>query len=600
MSEAELHVLRARLEGGIRNKAARGELRQALPVGLVWGEDDGEILLDPDEAVRGAIATIFERFAELGSVAPGVAVDAPRGRAVPAAPLRARRDPSGSSRPTTRSTACSRAPSTPARTRSGRPAASATSTSTASTRQRMRRLPQAEWEVLIWEHHPGFIDKATFEANRERIARNTRPRAHEPGGAVREGAALLQGIAVCGRCGRKLKVHYQGRRGHQSPAYHCPGSILVENRGQLVPAGRRRPDRPGGRRRAARRAHPRRRQGRAARGRGARARPRRRARSSGGCRSSAPDTRPSGPSAATARSSPSTGSSPAAWSATGSTRSARSPRPRPSSRCASSNARARSPTHEREQLLGARRRPRPRLVGADHHRPRPQAAAALPDRGSDRRRRRASSAARRVTIRWRGGAITELAVPLPQPPAHDPHRRGHDRAARAGSPPTTTTPRSPGSSTAKAAAPPPASGSPRSSSAACAATASIPAYQPPAEPPDGELLPVGKAADELGVAASTMLPLARTTGSSPASRTPPARPGGSASTTSSARCSSKTRPPATSRSSTRCGSSASPARPCCSVSSAASCKPSTSATDAEKACEYWSHTPKPACSTPPP
>jgi hypothetical protein len=85
--------------------------------------------------------------------------------------------------------------------------------------------------VLIWEHHPGYIDKVTFERNRERIARNTRPRAHEPGGAIREGQALLQGIAVCGRCGRKLKVHYQGRRGHQSPAYHCPASILVENRG---------------------------------------------------------------------------------------------------------------------------------------------------------------------------------------------------------------------------------------------------------------------------------------------------------------------------------------------------------------------------------
>ncbi|MCA1681356.1 MAG: recombinase family protein, partial [Actinobacteria bacterium] len=99
------------------------------------------------------------------------------------------------------------------------------------TRQRMRRLPQAEWQVLIWDHHHGFIDKATFEATRERIARNTRPRAHEPGGAVREGQALLQGIAVCGRCGRKLKVHYQGRRGHQSPAYHCPSSILVERRG---------------------------------------------------------------------------------------------------------------------------------------------------------------------------------------------------------------------------------------------------------------------------------------------------------------------------------------------------------------------------------
>src|SRR6516165_2259933 len=59
MSEAELHILRARLDGGIRSKAARGELRKSLPIGFIWGEQEGEILLDPDEAVRGAIQTIF-------------------------------------------------------------------------------------------------------------------------------------------------------------------------------------------------------------------------------------------------------------------------------------------------------------------------------------------------------------------------------------------------------------------------------------------------------------------------------------------------------------------------------------------------------------
>ena len=67
MSEAELHILRARLDGGIRNKAARGELRRGLPVGLVWGEADGEIRWHPDEAVTGVIAAIFERFAVCGS-----------------------------------------------------------------------------------------------------------------------------------------------------------------------------------------------------------------------------------------------------------------------------------------------------------------------------------------------------------------------------------------------------------------------------------------------------------------------------------------------------------------------------------------------------
>jgi DNA invertase Pin-like site-specific DNA recombinase len=67
MSEAELHVLRARLQGGIQNKAERGELRRGLPIGFVWGEDDGEVLFHPDEAVTGAIRAVFERFAEMGS-----------------------------------------------------------------------------------------------------------------------------------------------------------------------------------------------------------------------------------------------------------------------------------------------------------------------------------------------------------------------------------------------------------------------------------------------------------------------------------------------------------------------------------------------------
>src|SRR6202011_2061081 len=67
MSEAELHVLRSRLDGGIRHKAARGELRRGLPVGLVWGEQDGEVRFHPDEAVTGAVRTVFDRFREFAS-----------------------------------------------------------------------------------------------------------------------------------------------------------------------------------------------------------------------------------------------------------------------------------------------------------------------------------------------------------------------------------------------------------------------------------------------------------------------------------------------------------------------------------------------------
>ena len=61
-------MLRARLEGGIKNKAARGELRRGLPVGLIWGEADGEIFFHPDEAVTGVIPAVFGQFAVSGSV----------------------------------------------------------------------------------------------------------------------------------------------------------------------------------------------------------------------------------------------------------------------------------------------------------------------------------------------------------------------------------------------------------------------------------------------------------------------------------------------------------------------------------------------------
>jgi hypothetical protein len=228
MSEAELHVLRARLERGIRNKAQRGELRKALPIGLVSGEEEGEILLDGDEVVRGAIGTIFDRFAELGSVRQVWLWMRREGVQFPL-----RRWPNELQWVTPTYHQIHSVPESPVYAGTyafGKTRRERYVDEHGNTRQRMRRLPQAEWGVLIWEHHPGYVDMTTFERNRERIAANTRPRAHDSGGAVREGSALLQGIAVCGRCGRKLNVAYDGRRGKGRPAYYCPGRILVENR----------------------------------------------------------------------------------------------------------------------------------------------------------------------------------------------------------------------------------------------------------------------------------------------------------------------------------------------------------------------------------
>jgi hypothetical protein len=81
----------------------------------------------------------------------------------------------------------------------------------------------------IRDHHPGFIDWATFEANQARLDSNTKPKPHQAGGAVREGSALLQGIVSCGHCGRRLHVHYRGR--NSTPGYHCCGKDLVNGRG---------------------------------------------------------------------------------------------------------------------------------------------------------------------------------------------------------------------------------------------------------------------------------------------------------------------------------------------------------------------------------
>jgi hypothetical protein len=103
-------------------------------------------------------------------------------------------------------------------------------------RRRTRHLPQAEWGVLLPDHHQGFIDWATYQANQVRIDANVHPQPRPAGGAVREGAALLQGLAICGKCVRHLHTHYRGR--NASPGYHCSGKNIVQGRGVYCLNGR--------------------------------------------------------------------------------------------------------------------------------------------------------------------------------------------------------------------------------------------------------------------------------------------------------------------------------------------------------------------------
>jgi DNA invertase Pin-like site-specific DNA recombinase len=238
MSEAELHVLRARLEGGVRNKAARGELRRGLPVGLIWGEADGEICFHPNEAVTGVISAVFGQFAACGSAratwlwlrAQGLRWPLQKvayTRRGPGIPEITWVEPTYHAVHTTLTHPAYAGAYVYGRTRKERyldPAG--------ALRQRSRRLPRDQWEVLIPDHHPGFIDWDTYQANQARIGANIRPQASQPGtGAVREGSALLQGLATCGKCGRKLAIFYTGPA-KCVPNYYCQGSAeLVDGRG---------------------------------------------------------------------------------------------------------------------------------------------------------------------------------------------------------------------------------------------------------------------------------------------------------------------------------------------------------------------------------
>jgi DNA invertase Pin-like site-specific DNA recombinase len=228
MAEAELHVLRARLEGGIRNKAARGQLRRELPVGFVWGEADGEVRFNPDQAVTGAIQSVFDKFAEMGSVRRVWLWFRSEAIAFPWH-SHCSSDIQWTTPTYTRIHNVLANPVYAGAYVYGKTRQERFVDPDGRLRKRIRRLPRPQWAVLLQDHHKGFIDWATYTMNQRRIASNAHPAPHQATGAIREGAALLQGLATCGRCGRRLMVYYQGRC--STPGYYCTASTLVNGRG---------------------------------------------------------------------------------------------------------------------------------------------------------------------------------------------------------------------------------------------------------------------------------------------------------------------------------------------------------------------------------
>jgi DNA invertase Pin-like site-specific DNA recombinase len=219
MSEAELHILKARMRGGQLNKAKRGELEMRPPVGLVYMAE-GTLGLDPDMQVQRALRLVFETFDRTGSAVQTVRFFREQGLMFP------RRLLTGSNKGEllwappqhSRILQVLHNPRYAGAFAYGR------------TRTRHRpdggtsvvKVARADWQFVMPGTHQGYIDWDCFETNQRRLADNARAFAGERlSGPAREGPALLQGRVLCGLCGERMSVRYSQEHGRIAPTYLC-------------------------------------------------------------------------------------------------------------------------------------------------------------------------------------------------------------------------------------------------------------------------------------------------------------------------------------------------------------------------------------------
>jgi DNA invertase Pin-like site-specific DNA recombinase len=216
MSEAELHVLKARLRGGILNKVRRGEYRCVLPTGLAYNER-GAVVLDPDAQVRETIAHFFETFARVGSAHQTVKAFRDEGLLFPS---RLRAPAAGVVfRPLTASAAMRtlRNPRYAGTYAYGQRVYART----LDGKKTLRKRACDDWLACIPNAHPGYITWDRYQDNLRLLADNGHGYDVARASPPREGVALLQGRAVCGRCGQHLRVRYRDARGRLESWYVC-------------------------------------------------------------------------------------------------------------------------------------------------------------------------------------------------------------------------------------------------------------------------------------------------------------------------------------------------------------------------------------------
>lgn len=219
MSEAELHILRARLQGGLLNKARRGELKMRLPIGLLYNESD-KVILDPDRQIQNAIRQLFTTFVRTGTAHATVKHFREQGLKFP------RRINNGSDKGDvlwgelghTRVLQILHNPRYAGafvfgRTKSHHHGVGRTSA---------RKVPQEDWQVVLQDTHSGYISWEEFESNQTHLRENAQAHGLErQKSPPREGSALLQGLVICGKCGKRMTVRYKYSGKQLVPQYIC-------------------------------------------------------------------------------------------------------------------------------------------------------------------------------------------------------------------------------------------------------------------------------------------------------------------------------------------------------------------------------------------
>ena len=219
MSEAELHVLRARLQGGILNKARRGELFMRPPIGFAY-DALGRVVLDPDQQIQHTIRLLFDTFQRTGSAMATVREFRNTGVLFP------RRIHSGPGKGDViwgklEHSQVLRVLHNPryagvfvyGRTRTRK---------SVEGECRVQHLPREEWHTFLPESHPAYLSWQEYERNLKRLRESAQAIGFERRKSPpREGPALLQGLIVCGKCGRRMTLRYHVRQAGLCPEYVC-------------------------------------------------------------------------------------------------------------------------------------------------------------------------------------------------------------------------------------------------------------------------------------------------------------------------------------------------------------------------------------------